>query len=209
MRLRGPAAPISKRLTRRHSKAIRTMPPIRLHITSFLIGSYAHTEEIATPASAFWHETCYNWPDAVACTCPSDAGPDNVRSGERVEGWTEMRKVQSMRQESSDKRKHPFPARSVLTGIAVTVMWANLLAGSAALADESHIAPIPPEELWASSGHADPNAEAFRHWDDTNPPAVPVTCAKCHSTPGISRFPGRRRHRGRQGGRSGAHRHHD
>jgi hypothetical protein len=43
---------------------------------------------------------------------------------------------------------------------------------------------IPFEELWETSGHADASAEAFRHWDDEEPPAVPTSCAKCHSAYG-------------------------
>ena len=82
MRLHGPVAPISKRLPRRHSEAIRTTPPIRLHITSFLIGSYAHKEERATLASASGTRLAMTdlmqWPVRVRAT----AGTDNVRSGE-------------------------------------------------------------------------------------------------------------------------------
>ena len=51
---------------------------------------------------------------------------------------------------------------------------------------------IPQEELWKESGHADNTAEAFNDWNECTPvppattctPAVPVGCAKCHSTPG-------------------------
>ncbi|NIO67568.1 MAG: hypothetical protein GTN71_00510, partial [Anaerolineae bacterium] len=49
---------------------------------------------------------------------------------------------------------------------------------------------VPFEELWASSGHADAEAEAFRHWDEDDPQEVPVACAKCHSTPGYLDFVG-------------------
>lgn len=44
--------------------------------------------------------------------------------------------------------------------------------------------------LWAESAHADAEAEAFVHWDEEDPPEVPVTCAKCHSTPGHLDFLG-------------------
>jgi hypothetical protein len=49
---------------------------------------------------------------------------------------------------------------------------------------------VPFEELWASSGHANAEAEAFRHWDEDDPQEVPVACAKCHSTPGYLDFVG-------------------
>ncbi len=49
---------------------------------------------------------------------------------------------------------------------------------------------VPFEEQWASSGHADINAEAFKHWDNANPAVVPVGCAKCHSTTGFHDYLG-------------------
>jgi hypothetical protein len=49
---------------------------------------------------------------------------------------------------------------------------------------------VPFEEQWASSGHADAEAEAFRHWDEDDPQEVSVACAKCHSTPGYMDFVG-------------------
>ncbi|MCP4450243.1 MAG: hypothetical protein GY809_02195 [Planctomycetes bacterium] len=47
---------------------------------------------------------------------------------------------------------------------------------------------VPYEMEWASSGHADPNSEAFRHWDDEG--EIPARCAKCHSTDGHLDFYG-------------------
>jgi hypothetical protein len=44
------------------------------------------------------------------------------------------------------------------------------------------------EKLWKTSGHADLDAEAFVHWDEDDPPEVPASCAKCHSTPGFQDF---------------------
>ncbi|MBE7470328.1 MAG: hypothetical protein DPW09_12930 [Anaerolineae bacterium] len=49
---------------------------------------------------------------------------------------------------------------------------------------------IPFLEEWQSSGHADASAEAFVHWNEESPAEVPVTCAKCHSTPGYQDFIG-------------------
>ncbi len=34
---------------------------------------------------------------------------------------------------------------------------------------------------WSSSAHADRSAEAFIHWDEEEPPVIPMDCAKCHS----------------------------
>lgn len=45
-----------------------------------------------------------------------------------------------------------------------------------------------PEALHANSGHADETAEAFRHWDEDDPPLVPTRCAKCHSNDGFLDF---------------------
>lgn len=49
---------------------------------------------------------------------------------------------------------------------------------------------IPFWTTWIGSGHADPNAEAFRHWDEDNPPEISTSCAKCHSTHGYLDFLG-------------------
>jgi len=42
---------------------------------------------------------------------------------------------------------------------------------------------------WWGSAHNDVEGEAFSHWNDTGkegePPAVPATCARCHSTSGF------------------------
>ena len=49
---------------------------------------------------------------------------------------------------------------------------------------------VPFEVLWATSGHADASAEAFRHWDEDDPPVVSASCAKCHSSYGYLDFLG-------------------
>lgn len=49
---------------------------------------------------------------------------------------------------------------------------------------------VPYEELWATSGHADASAEAFRHWDAEDPAVVPANCAQCHSPDGYQDFLG-------------------
>jgi hypothetical protein len=38
---------------------------------------------------------------------------------------------------------------------------------------------------WWGSAHADASAEAFTHWNEDDPPVVPVNCAKCHSGDGF------------------------
>ena len=56
---------------------------------------------------------------------------------------------------------------------------------------ETAMITVPFEMAWAESPHADAAAEAFVHWDEDDPAEVPTSCAKCHSTPGLLRFPGR------------------
>ena len=49
---------------------------------------------------------------------------------------------------------------------------------------------VPFEADWAGSGHADSEAEAFRHWDEEDDGLVAGSCAKCHSTEGYVDFHG-------------------
>jgi len=49
---------------------------------------------------------------------------------------------------------------------------------------------VPYQDEWANSGHNDVEAEAFVHWNEDDPPEIPVNCAKCHSTPGYQDFIG-------------------
>ena len=44
------------------------------------------------------------------------------------------------------------------------------------------------EAAWAGSGHADSEAEAFRHWDEDDPAVVSTRCGKCHSSGGYEEF---------------------
>ena len=61
---------------------------------------------------------------------------------------------------------------------------------------EAPVAPTPIptpmtfNDLWKSSPHAKNDAEAFRHWDATDPQEIPVTCAQCHSRTGFLDFLG-------------------
>jgi hypothetical protein len=43
---------------------------------------------------------------------------------------------------------------------------------------------------WLASPHADLSAEAFTHWNTEDPPEVPATCARCHTTPGYRDYLG-------------------
>jgi hypothetical protein len=50
--------------------------------------------------------------------------------------------------------------------------------------------PVRYEDVWAASPHADSEAEAFTHWNETEPQEIPTECAKCHSRPGFIDFLG-------------------
>jgi hypothetical protein len=49
---------------------------------------------------------------------------------------------------------------------------------------------VPQQEAAAGSGHADVTAEAFRHWDGSDPAEVPTSCAKCHTAKGYMDYLG-------------------
>jgi uncharacterized protein YjdB len=53
-----------------------------------------------------------------------------------------------------------------------------------------YVPAVPFEQLWEGSGHADTAAVAFNYWNSANPAEIPVSCAKCHSTPGYLDFLG-------------------
>jgi hypothetical protein len=84
--------------------------------------------------------------------------------------------------------------------IMKTIRWKTwLIAGFAvALAGLLFVsvrANKPPDvravsNQWAGSAHADRTAEAFVHWDQSDPVAVPKGCAKCHSEYGFMDFLG-------------------
>jgi hypothetical protein len=46
------------------------------------------------------------------------------------------------------------------------------------------VAACPFGDQWSGSAHADTAAEAFNHWNESDPPEVPTSCARCHSEPG-------------------------
>ena len=78
-----------------------------------------------------------------------------------------------------------FAASVLLTGAIALATWAGDLQIHAAAVDVPFI-----EALWQSSGHADKTAEAFNDWNDTNPPAIPTGCARCHSSGGYQDYLG-------------------
>jgi hypothetical protein len=55
---------------------------------------------------------------------------------------------------------------------------------------EPIVDPVPYEQEWVGSAHADAEAEAFVHWNEDDPAEVPTSCAKCHSTSGYMDFLG-------------------
>ena len=59
-----------------------------------------------------------------------------------------------------------------------------------AVEPETAVSTVPFEEDWASSPHADAEAEAFVHWNEDDPAEVPANCARCHSTTGFMDFVG-------------------
>ncbi len=63
------------------------------------------------------------------------------------------------------------------------VLGVAFTCGAAAQTSEMNMAIV---EAWMKSGHADADAEAFRHWDDEG--EIPGDCAVCHSTTGVVEF---------------------
>jgi len=64
-------------------------------------------------------------------------------------------------------------------------------ATDAAMPSPADLMPeIPNLDAWRSSPHADITREAFRHWDEEDPPVVEQACARCHSTSGFMDFLG-------------------
>ncbi len=54
----------------------------------------------------------------------------------------------------------------------------------------TYLEQTPYEDIWAASAHADEKSKAFTHWDEEDPPEIPIECAKCHSRPGFLDFLG-------------------
>ncbi|MHC4434848.1 MAG: hypothetical protein ACYTBS_23665, partial [Planctomycetota bacterium] len=69
-------------------------------------------------------------------------------------------------------------------------LWTVAVVLAAFASAQSLAVEVPFEAKWAGSGHADATAEAFVHWDADDPPEIPTSCAKCHSTDGYRDFLG-------------------
>lgn len=69
---------------------------------------------------------------------------------------------------------------------SVFLLWGVVIVGC--------LAPEPSEEeietQWAASAHADVESPSFTNWDEDDPPVVPESCARCHSTSGYHDFLG-------------------
>ncbi|GAB4537430.1 MAG: hypothetical protein Kow0063_24200 [Anaerolineae bacterium] len=79
---------------------------------------------------------------------------------------------------------------SVIVALALVAVQFGSQAGMATAQEPEPTLEIPFLEEWMASGHANAEAEAFRHWDEDDPAVVAVACAKCHSTPGYLDFLG-------------------
>ncbi len=88
-------------------------------------------------------------------------------------------------------RKQLMVALLVATGVLLAACGNATPAPTAAPTEGLPVAPVVPQmEAYASSGHADSTAEAFRHWDGEDPAEVPTSCAKCHSAAGYMDYLG-------------------
>jgi len=74
----------------------------------------------------------------------------------------------------------------VLASIIVSLAFVVTLSPASAqdIEDPTVSPTIPFLEQWQGSAHAAFDTEPFRHWDEEDPPEVPTTCAKCHSSAG-------------------------
>jgi serine/threonine protein kinase len=83
--------------------------------------------------------------------------------------------------------KQQFAALPAATAISTEVLVASSAPTVTQLPPTA--TPFDPVDvnrsLWAESPHADVGAAAFTHWNETDPPEVPITCAKCHATTGF------------------------
>jgi len=75
----------------------------------------------------------------------------------------------------------------VLVALLLTVTGCKL---SDKTTDTGGTTPPPaatdtPTSLFATAGHSDDTSEAFRHWDEDDPPLVSASCARCHSNGGF------------------------
>jgi hypothetical protein len=69
----------------------------------------------------------------------------------------------------------------VIGGFVLMVIAALLAFGTGSVNAQA----TEPPPGWAESGHADKEAEAFRHWDEEEGKIVPGSCSKCHTATGL------------------------
>lgn len=81
------------------------------------------------------------------------------------------------------KKPHLILAIVFLAASAVYLVGSGLASQDDMQSKVDHI-----RNEWSMSGHADENAEAFRHWDEDDPAVVSASCSRCHSTPGYAHF---------------------
>ncbi len=89
--------------------------------------------------------------------------------------------------QSSDETVATVNADGMVTGVypgEATITATGADSGEAGTLTVSVAYEVPHYDEWLSSGHADHNAAAFTHWNGDDPPEIPTTCARCHSTPG-------------------------
>lgn len=71
----------------------------------------------------------------------------------------------------------------VLTGLGLGLAFVNL--------DQANPQTVASAgRRWTQSTHADAQSESFTHWDEDEPPIIPVACAGCHSTYGYHDYMG-------------------
>ena len=94
---------------------------------------------------------------------------------------------------SSDDTVASVDAAGLVTGLRTgTAVITAAGTDTGASAEFGMVVAVAVEEVtaWAGSGHADRNAEAFRHWDADDPAEVPTFCARCHTATGYSDYLG-------------------
>lgn len=86
---------------------------------------------------------------------------------------------------SSDDAVLTVDETGLATAVGLGEAVVTATGGTSAVAGELGIVvtqEVPHLEEWAASGHADRDAEAFRHWDEDG--SIPASCAACHSSTG-------------------------
>ncbi len=79
-------------------------------------------------------------------------------------------------------------SRNVLIAMTLTFLLLLVVFALRAQAARPSVAQITDD--WFASGHADAKSLPFTYWNDTDPPAVPVECATCHSYYGFMDYLG-------------------